>query len=610
MSDRLKLKNLLCLGLACCLPVGAFAAETALADPYYREAEFYRQLGQPLFAIGGLLAARRDERLTANVNDVDLLLGKLYQDYGLYGQAADNLQRASGAGVGTLRGKAWWELARQRYDRGDYARAETALNRSTGLLPYELEKQRPLLQAQILLGQNRNAEAAALLSAWQPIQQQDPYSRYNIGVALVRSGDLLQGSGMLDSVGTMQAPDAEMLALRDQANLSMGYGFLRADQGATARPLLKRVRLEGAYSNLALLGSGWAELAPDGKPQQNLYLSPVGCVEDPTRVLPESLMILRRPPRQACNRERTFKSRVFFEQAAGAGSEAERYRRAIVPWQTLTQRSPADPAVQEALLALPYAYSRLKGREQAIEHYRQAIASYESERRQLTQASDTVREAASIDSDPAASSAWKLPRREDALYLRRLSASGSYRAALQDLRALLTLGRQLGSLDQRLGGMESRLDGLAQPIAETADKKIGGDEATQETTTPRITYFGVFDFLPPASAEKPTPADGGANLPPIDTQQPLSTENPSAENTENRRASNAAPIEQHQQLRQRLAALQAQLASAQKTHETVLREMALAEFASQQQRLDVYLAQARFSLARLLDPDVAQAEGL
>lgn len=616
LSDRLKLETLLCAGLALCAPVAASAAETVLADPYYREAEFHRQQGQPLFALGGLLAARKDEKLTANPNEVELLLGKLYQDYGLYGQAADSFQRATGTGVGSLRGKAWWELARQRFDRGEFARAEAALNRSTGLLPYELEKQRPLLQAQILLAQNRNAEAAALLSAWQPIQQQGPYSRYNIGVALVRSGDLLQGSGMLDSVGTMQAPDAEMLALRDQANLAMGYGFLRADHGATARPLLKRVRLDGAYSNLALLGAGWAELAPDGKPQQNLYLSPVGCVEDPSRVLPESLLILRRPPRQACDRERTFKSRVFFEQAPGAGSEPERYRRAIVPWQTLTQRSPADPAVQEALLALPYAYSQLKGRDQAIEHYRTAIASYESERKALTRTTDTIRETAFVDSDQATGSTWKLPRREDALYLRNLSASGPYLASLRDLRALQTLSHQLGLLEQRLGSMESRLDGLSQPLAETSLQKsaAAGPAVTAETADAmadqRITYFGVFDFLPAVSPGVTTfPADGAnENLPSSEPEQaptavsrpPISPKNPT---------SGLAPVEQQQRLRQQLETLRTQLASAQKTHETVLREMALAELASQQQRLDIYLAQARFSLARLLDPDVAQAEG-
>lgn len=579
----------------------ARGAESALQSPYLREVEFHRQQAEPLFALGTLLAARRQERLGQNANSLELLAGRLYQDYGLPGQAADSFQRAEGAGVGSLRGRAWWELARQRFERGEYDRAAAALNRTTGLLPYELEQRRPLLQAQILMAQNKNAEAAALLKGFAPIQQQEPYSRYNIGVALIRSGDLLGGAGMLDSVGTMPAPNEEMLALRDQANLAMGYGFLRADQGATARPLFKRVRLDGALSNLALLGAGWAELAPDGKPQQNMFLSPVGCVEDATRVLPETLLVLRRPPRPACDRERTFKARVFFEQAPGADSEAERYRRAIVPWQTLARRSPADPAVQEALLALPYAYGRLKGRDQAVEHYRNAVARYEEERRQIEKATETVSEAPFLAETPEGTdTVWRLPRPEDALYLRKLTASGEFRSALGDLRALRTLSSQLGTLDRQVETLEAGFDRTSEPV--TLAAADGGGEVTPVPDTApasrRITYFGVFDVMPsPATAET-------ATIDEVD-EPALAVEEEAEPPPPTPRSTRPDPQPRYRELETRLAGLRAQLADAQKKHETALRAAARAELGAQQARLDIYLSQARISLARLLDPDAS-----
>ncbi len=599
------------LGMGITLP--ALAEKQSLSNPYYREVEFHRQQAQPLLALGSLLAARQQGLFKHNQNAADLLLGQLYRDYNLPGQAADSFQRASGTGVGSLRGKAWWELAQQRYLRGDYQRAHDALTRSTGLLPYELEQQRPLLQAYILIALGRNIEAATLLNAWQTIQQQDSFTRYNIGVALIRAGNLLEGAGMLDSVGTMPAPDKEQQSLRDQANLAMGYGFLRADHGATARPLLKRVQLDGPYSSLALLGAGWAELAPDGTRQQNLYLSPVGCVEDPTRVLPENLMVLRRPARGACDRERTFKSRVFFEQSLAPESETERYRRALVPWQVLIQRKTADPAVQEALLAVPYAFSRLKAREQAIEHYRSAIQSYESERKSLRRAAEVIRNSplptalAGPRSREQHVMVWSLPRPDDLLYLGSTLASDPFQAALRDRQELLGLKRELGTLQARLQDMQTRLDGSAAPVEAAAMDGPSAIATVNEQPAPaksgpRITYFGVFDFLPPDAIPSDTRPAGTEND--SDAQEAFVEPEPAPRPQPAKRRSRdgETPVQKHARLRARLDTLQNQINQTEAAQDQALRQMALDVISSQQARLDTYLAQARFSLARLLDP--------
>src|SRR5690606_26208568 len=55
------------------------------------------------------------------------------------------------------------------------------------------------------------------------------------------------------------------------------------------------------------------------------------------------------------------------------------YRRALAPWLELKERSLLDAAVQESLLAVPYAFSQLGADGQAAEHYLDAIAAFDAE---------------------------------------------------------------------------------------------------------------------------------------------------------------------------------------------------------------------------------------
>jgi hypothetical protein len=71
---------------------------------------------------------------------------------------------------------------------------------------------------------------------------------------------------------------------------------------------------------------------------------------------------------------------------------AERFRRALKPWQVLTQRGTHDPAVQEALLASAYAHQRLRAKDQAAAAYRHAIQRYEAEVARLHALEDALRE--------------------------------------------------------------------------------------------------------------------------------------------------------------------------------------------------------------------------
>jgi hypothetical protein len=282
----------------------------------------------------------------------------------------------------------------------------------------------------------------------------------------------------------------------------------------------------------------------------------------------------------------------------------------------LIQRKPADPAVQEALLAVPYAYSRLNAREQAIEHYRTAIQSYESERKSLQRTIEVVRKAPLPNATryqptrerPLA--AWQLPRSDDLLYLGSLLASDPFQATLQDWHELARLERELRPMQDRLQDLGTRLDGgSAMTEADPTEVTAPDENKPAMTTGPRITYFGVFDFQPPTRA--PDPAEASDTTPPlVEPEVGESADDAAMVEPEPRpaRRKTETPVEKLAQLRTRMDSLQQQIRQAEATQQRALRQMALDEIADQQSRLDTYLAQARFSLARLLDPTASRSE--
>ncbi len=208
--------------------------------------------------------------------------------------------------------------------------ARHSLGKITGELPPELEAERQHLLVNVLMRQNRFDDAAARLASWQGPPDWMAFARFNLGVALVRQNRLEQAAPVLTAVGTMIAPGSEMAALRDKANLALGYAWLQASNPAAARTALERVRLEGPYSTRALLGLGWADAA------------------------------------------------------------LGQYREALTPWTELRDRNLLDAAVQESYLAVPYAYGKLKANAQAAEFYEAAVKSFNDEAQRI----DTRRDAA------------------------------------------------------------------------------------------------------------------------------------------------------------------------------------------------------------------------
>ena len=274
-----------------------------------------------------------------------------------------------------------------------YDQAWSSLQKIRGPLAGSLEPERRLLAANVLMAQGRFAEAATLLQSAGDDDDWAAFARFNLGVALVRSGDVAGGQRWLEAVGTMPATTDEQLSLRDRANLALGFAMLQQSAADPAAAALARVRLDGPFTNRALLGLGWAE------------------------------------------------------------SDASRPDRALVPWLELRKRRLLDSAVQESYLAVPYAYARLASNGQAAQQYRFAIEAYGKESKRIDESIAAIRSGGFLDDVLAAAPDkdtvgwfWQLQNVPDApqtRYVYHLLASHEFQEGLKNYRDLRIMKRNL-----------------------------------------------------------------------------------------------------------------------------------------------------------------------
>ena len=138
--------------------------------------------------------------------------------------------------------------------------------------------------------------------------------------------------------------------------------------------------------------------------------------------------------------------------AGWADVEAEDFGRALVPWSELGKRNATDPAVQEALLALPYAMTRMKLHGRAVQNYNDAITTLFSEQDMLDDSIAAIRSGELLeilqDQDLRSGSGWlqelTLDTRSPALrYQVALMAAHEFQEAVKNYRALLVLRNNL-----------------------------------------------------------------------------------------------------------------------------------------------------------------------
>jgi len=430
----LRLARALCLGAVLALLAGpAFARrhdpeklpEIRVRDLHYGDALFYYYQHEDFEALTRLAAYEQWNRMPHHEEDAQLLMGGLYLALGMHNEAGRRFEALLKDPVPSgVRNVAWFYLAQVWYARGYLDRAALALARINGRMSPERESQKELLLGNVLIHQGKNDEAIRLLSAWRGTDKWSAYARFNLGVALVRGNRLADADPFLTGVGTMLASTEEQLALKDRANLALGFAYLQGQQPAKALPALDRVRLNGPYSNKALLGTGWAE--------------------------------------------------------AALGD----YQGALGPWMELRKRSVMDAAVQESLLAVPYAFGKLNANAQSAEYYESAVESFQAENGRLDAAiarieqGDMLKSVLQSGSKGADSYGWfwqlkNLPDAPESRYLYTVLAGNDFQEGLKNYRDLA----HMSDLLQRGGyDMEAYED-----MIETRERAYGQRLASVDT---------------------------------------------------------------------------------------------------------------------------------
>ena len=387
-------------------------------EPHYGDTLFRFYQDQYFSAITSLMVSQHFNRVAQHADEAEVLRGGMLLSYGMHREAGQIFAQLIEKGAPPpVRDRAWYYLAKIRYQRGFIAEAEEAIARIENNLPGAMQEDRALLQAQLLMARADYAGAAAVLETLAKSSNVGAYARYNLGIAWLRSGDSERGAKMLDEIGKTPAATEELKALRDKANVALGFAALQDEKPEAARGYLERVRLSSMLANKALLGFGWAS------------------------------------------------------------SALSEHKKALVPWQELTngQRDDGDAAVLEARMAVAYAYAELGAHGQALDSYKGAIGAYEREHVSLNESIAAIRGGkllqGLVDRNPGEEMGWfwtidQLPDLPHASHLTHVLAQHEFQEAFKNWRDLRFLAKNLQGWSEALSVYDEMLANRRQAYAE------------------------------------------------------------------------------------------------------------------------------------------------
>jgi tetratricopeptide (TPR) repeat protein len=250
------------------------------------------------------------------------------------------------------------------------------------------------LRANIDMATARPGDAVKVLQQVHSDPDLTGFVAYNLGIALLQDGRTREALEQLDKAGQLTASDDAGRAIRDKANLVLGSMLFEAGEFERAKQSLERVRLDGPYSNQALLRAGFA------------------------------------------------------------AATAQQYDRALVPWNILVEREPTDAAVQEAMLAVPHAYASLNLHGRAAIMYGRALDQYSKQIEKVDASVNSIRDGrflkALIREESRQDDTWvirlrTLPDEPETYYLMELMASHDFQTALHNYLDLEDLQSRLNT---------------------------------------------------------------------------------------------------------------------------------------------------------------------
>jgi hypothetical protein len=393
--------RLLGIGVAIALAAGTSSGDD-LRDLHFGEALYHAQQGQFFEALERLdtelaqyhgLDEPALDTLHYHINGAEFSVGDFELNYRMHHRAGRAIKAVLEGNVDeAVRNEAAYRLARIHFQKDQLDEALHALGRIQGDVPEAIEDDVEFLRANIYLATGRPSDAVEVLRKLRGGDDLAGFAAYNLAIALLQDGQALPAIEQLDKAGQIKARDPANIAIRDKSNLVLGTILYESADFRRAEQSLDRVRLEGPFSNQALLRAGWAE------------------------------------------------------------ASAEQYDRALVPWSILVQREPTDPAVQEAMLAVPHAYAQLNVHGRAALMYGRALESYSGQIERVDASIESIREGeflkALVRGEIRQDKDWvirlrSLPDAPETYYLMELMASHDFQTALQNYLDLEDLRSKL-----------------------------------------------------------------------------------------------------------------------------------------------------------------------
>ncbi len=378
-----------------------------------------------------------------HLGHAEFSVGDIELQYRMNQRAGRAIQAVLGKGIDlATRNQAALALARVFYKKNDPQSTLYALQ----LIRYEIDKShnKEKHSLDILRGKEPetfNADVAYLralasidigrfetavnsLQALKNEKTLQGFVLYNLGIALIQSGQEQQGLAALDELGSMDLSEEGLLALHDKTNLKLAYRYLDKGNAKQAQKYFERVRLAGPYSNRALLGSGWVAVSQG------------------------------------------------------------RYDRALVPWSLLHKRAETNYSVQEVLMAVPYAYSKLNAYGKAANLYDHAMDVFAEEVNRLDESITNIRKgkflAALLDDNADKDKNWvvnlrALPDAPETRYILELVASHDFQQSYKNYKDLAELHHHLDKWLADLTVYEEMIElrrAYQQPLLPVVEKEF------------------------------------------------------------------------------------------------------------------------------------------
>jgi hypothetical protein len=414
--------------------VAGTSAPKELKDLYFGEALYYAFQGDWFDAVARLdtelmqhygLDEPGLDTLYYHINHAEFAVGDFELAYRMHRRAGRAITAVIEGNVEEqVRNEAIFRLARIYFQKDQHVDALYAVERIRGAVPPQILDDLAFLRAQIFMANGHFAKAARILTDLQDAESLEGFSTYNLGIALLKDGKEREGRQYLDRTGRINSSDALTLAIKDKSNLVLGSKLLQEKNFEGAKQVLDRVRLNGPFSNRALLGSGWADA---------------------------------------------------FEG---------RFERALVPWSVLVTREVTDASVQEAMLAVPYAYGKLNVHSKAAVMYGGALEKFGTEVDKLGESIKSIREGyflrALAREELKQDANWvvklrELPQTPETYYLLELMASHDFQESLKNYLDLEELRKKLEAWEGDLDAFEEIIDqrrAYYQPLLPAIDREF------------------------------------------------------------------------------------------------------------------------------------------